>query len=69
MPHSTPTITLSVDDTLRASGLGRTTLYGLLAAGEIRAVKAGRRTLVDMESLRTYLARLPAITYRTKEAA
>lgn len=41
------------------SGLSKTHLYGIARIGLVRFVKCGRSTLVDMESLRAYLASLP----------
>ncbi len=43
----------------RASGLGRTTLFTMIASGRLEARKAGRRTLILAESLRGLLAGLP----------
>jgi excisionase family DNA binding protein len=40
------------------SGLGVTTLYELAAAGKIKMVKAGGRTLVVRSSIDAYLASL-----------
>jgi excisionase family DNA binding protein len=40
------------------SGLGVTTLYELAAAGKIKMVKAGGRTLVVRSSIDSYLASL-----------
>ena len=54
-------IAYTVRDACNATGVGRTTLYGLIAAGRVRAMKAGTRTLIEAESLRRYLASLPAI--------
>jgi len=42
---------LTIKDTQRALGLGRTTLYELLAAGRLRRLKVGRRTLVTVHSI------------------
>jgi excisionase family DNA binding protein len=42
-----------------ASGHGRTTMYRWAAAGRIRMVKSGGRTLIDVASLRRYLDSLP----------
>lgn len=39
-------------------GVGRSTVYALIAAGELAAVKIGRRTLVPAESLDAYIERL-----------
>lgn len=45
-------IFLSINDTAKALGLGRTSIYGLLRSGRLEAVKLGRRTLVKVESIR-----------------
>lgn len=45
-------------------GIHRSSLYRALAAGQIRAVKAGRTVLIDGESLRAYLASLPRAVFR-----
>jgi excisionase family DNA binding protein len=39
-------------------GLGRTKLHELIAAGEVRSVKIGRRRLIPMAALDEYVARL-----------
>jgi hypothetical protein len=46
------------------SGLSRSEIYRRLAAGDLRAVKAGKRTLILADSLRAYLDSLPAATFR-----
>jgi hypothetical protein len=51
------------------SGLSRSEIYRRLAAGDIRAVKSGSRTLVLMDSLRAHLASLPPATFRAPKAA
>ena len=40
------------------SAISRTRLYELASAGHIKFVKLGRRTLVDMTSLNSFLASL-----------
>lgn len=47
------------------SGLGRTTIYERIAAGDLDARKAGGRTLITGESLRAFLANLPVADIRT----
>ncbi len=37
---------LSVDEAARALGVGRSALYGELAAGRLRSLKVGRRRLI-----------------------
>jgi len=54
----------TVPDACKAAGFGRTTLYELIAAGRVRAMKAGTRTLIEAESLRRYLASLPTLPAR-----
>jgi len=50
-------------------GLSRSGLYRAAKAGEIRLMKQGRSTLVDVESVRRYLATLPDVTFGDKAAA
>lgn len=54
-------IFVGLEDAAVVLGCGRTTFYKLIANGEIRAVKQGRRTLIRVESLRDYAATLPDI--------
>ena len=42
-----------------ASGLSKSSIYRAARDGDIILLKYGTRTLVDMASLRTYLAGLP----------
>lgn len=44
-------IAYSIKEACRASSLGRTTLYGHIAAGRLRAVRVGGRTIIPAESL------------------
>jgi excisionase family DNA binding protein len=55
----------TIADAAKASGLGRTSLYELIGAGKLEARKAGNRTLIPADSLRAYLASLPAADIRT----
>ena len=45
----------------RLGGIGRTTVYGLIAAGKLEAVKLGSRTLVTAASIEALLASLPRV--------
>lgn len=42
-------------------GLGRTSLYGLITSGELRAIKVGRRTVISHRELETFLEKRSAI--------
>jgi hypothetical protein len=50
----------------RDSGLGRTSTYQEIAAGNLRAVKRGGRTLIDYEVGFTWLDSLPAVKIRPR---
>jgi excisionase family DNA binding protein len=52
-----------------ASGIGRTRLYELIAAGNLEARRCGGRTLIPAASLAAYIASLPAAPIRAKETA
>lgn len=57
-----------IDDTCTALGLSRTSVYDLIAAGHLEAVRSGRRTLVLETSIRSYLASLPRLELRRPAA-
>jgi len=46
----------SIPEFCRRYGIGRTAAYGEIAAGRLRAVKAGRRTLVTQDDAEACLA-------------
>jgi len=50
-------------------GAGRTTAYALLSDGKLRAVKCGRRTLIEVASADEYFAALPAASIHCYRAA
>jgi excisionase family DNA binding protein len=52
---------LTIADVKQTARICKTRVYELIAAGELRAVKCGRRTLIDAQSLRDYLASLPRL--------
>jgi excisionase family DNA binding protein len=53
-------IAISIADACRYIGCGRSLLYELIGNKQINAVKLGRRTLVPVASLHTYVASLPS---------
>jgi excisionase family DNA binding protein len=48
-------LTLSVSDTARALGLGRTSIYAMIKDNRLETVKFGRRTLITSASLRRFV--------------
>ena len=50
-------ITVRVPGALQMTGLSRTKLYALIAAGEIEIVKVGTATLIVVESIRAFVDR------------
>jgi len=62
-PHYVPPLErsfLTVKETCQVLGMGTTKLYERLAAGDLRKVRDGGRTLVAVDSIRDYIARLDA---------
>ncbi|RFD19500.1 DNA-binding protein [Komagataeibacter melaceti] len=59
MNRTASPISASIQDAVKMSGIGRTTLYGLLSQGKIKARKCGRRTLIMVDSLESYINSLP----------
>lgn len=53
----TPDAPLSVriKEVCRMTGIGRSKLYELIAAGDIEVIKVGSMTLVPVDALRTFL--------------
>jgi excisionase family DNA binding protein len=49
-------------------GLSRSGIYRLAAEGHIRLVKLGGSTLVDCDSVREFMASLPAASVRARRA-
>ena len=47
------------------TGRSRSAIYRAAAEGKIRLVKLGRSTLVDMDSVRAFIASLPTATIRS----
>ena len=54
-------LALSIDSCCRLCSVGRTFLYQEIAAGRLRAVKAGRRTLIEAAEARRWLSSLERV--------
>ena len=66
-PPAIEPIALTIPAAVHFSGFSRSELYRQLAAGNICAVKSGKRTLILVESIRNYFARLPTATFRASD--
>lgn len=49
--HNPPKIGYSIREACHASSLGRSTIYNHIAAGRLRAVRVGGRTIIPAEAL------------------
>lgn len=50
----------SIGDVCRITTLGRTKVYGEIAAGRIRTLKVGRRTIIPTTEIEAFFQRLAA---------
>jgi excisionase family DNA binding protein len=48
----------TIDETLEALSLGRTKFYSIVAAGDLKTVRIGRRRLVSHDELQRYVSSL-----------
>jgi excisionase family DNA binding protein len=49
-------LAVSINDAAKALGLGRTSIYAMIADGRLDAFKLGRRQLVRVDSIRRLVA-------------
>lgn len=45
----------SVEETMQATGLGRSTVYELLGSGELESIKVGRRRIVPADAITQFM--------------
>lgn len=53
-------IAYRIPEAVRATGIGRSSLYELIKAGGLRTRKFGTRTLIERTELERLIARLPS---------
>jgi excisionase family DNA binding protein len=52
----TTMVALTVEEAARRLGVGRTTMYALVASGQVQSVRIGRLRRIPAEALAAYLA-------------
>jgi excisionase family DNA binding protein len=52
---------ISIQEAIPRWGIGKTTIYELIRAGGLRAIKIGTRTLIEVRSGDDFFAALPSI--------
>jgi hypothetical protein len=52
----------SIMSAVEATGIGRSKLYEAMAAGDLKARKSGRRTVIRAADLESFINGLPAMT-------
>jgi hypothetical protein len=60
---------MSLRDFCKKYGIGRTTTYGEIKAGRLKARKAGRRTIITEDDAEEWLSNLPTLDEDLDEAA
>ena len=57
--HSTTKLAYTVEEFVQATGIGRTRVYTAIKAGQLRARKYGKRTVILDQDGRAFLGALP----------
>lgn len=55
MSEAPAPLSVSIDEACELTGVGRTHMYGLIAAGDIATMRSGRRRLVNYASLAAWV--------------
>jgi excisionase family DNA binding protein len=63
-PRGLGPLLLSVNQVAWRVGICRAKVYAHLAAGDLQAVKIGRRTAITREEVDAFIARLPVARFR-----
>lgn len=58
----------TIKEFMARASVGRSFVYEEIAAGRLRAVKAGRKTLILEEDARAWFATLPSMESQSKQA-
>jgi excisionase family DNA binding protein len=57
----TQQLAYTIAEACAAARIGRTKLYALFKSGDLKAVKCGRRTLILVDSLQSFISSLPSL--------
>lgn len=57
-PHDSKPIAVAPAEAARLAGIGRTSLYSALSTGELKSFRYGRRRLIRISALETWMATL-----------
>jgi hypothetical protein len=52
-------VSVSIEDAVKLSGIGRTTLFAAIKSGALIARKVGSRTIISYDDLRAFISALP----------
>ena len=69
LPETTHRLGLSIAESCRVSGIGRTKIYEAIGAGELIAKKVGSRTIILTRHLAAYLDNLPVADFASGEVS
>lgn len=68
MQHDQQKLAYTIKEFMARAGVGRSFVYEAIAEGSLKAVKAGRKTLIREEDARTWLSALPAMKSHSSRA-
>lgn len=68
MQHDTQKLAYTIKQFMTLAGVGHSFTYEEIASGRLRAVKAGRKTLIREDDARAWLAALPSMESKSKQA-
>jgi len=68
MQHDSQKLAYTIKEFMALAGVGHSFTYEEIAAGRLRAVKAGRKTLIRENDARAWLAALPSMESKSKRA-
>ena len=68
MPYDQKKLAYTIKEFMALAGVGRSFVYEAIAEGHLKAVKAGRKTLIRDEDARAWLGALPAMKAHSSRA-